>query len=75
MKLIGERGIEPPFRRTLRPMSYCKGDYSDAPAGERKEGKAGTRPPIWDAAYYATRLRGSYADCFSDSETICANSF
>ena len=34
MKLIRESGIEPPFRRTLWPMSYHRGDYSDAPAGK-----------------------------------------
>ena len=35
-----------------------RGDYSDAPAGKESEVKKRPRPPIWDAAYYATRLRG-----------------
>ena len=45
MKLIGERGIEPPFWRTLRPTSHHRGDYSDSPAGKESEVKKAAQAP------------------------------
>ena len=64
MKLIREREIEPPFWRTLWPMSNHRGDYSDSPAGKESEVKKRPRPRI------KQRLRVSLSLIFIKKTTI-----
>lgn len=58
MKLIGERGIEPPFRRNTQEVQKTCAAIAPTRLPGKKVRSKRPRPPIWDAAYYAMRLRG-----------------